>query len=307
MANQTKGHIDQYLTNFSVRYANEGFVADILAPNTPVRFSSDKYIIYDKANFRISDNTYKSGTKAKEVNWEVSEGTYKAEEYALEHYITDQELKNYDAPQDAEEDGVSLLMDKHLLARENRVIQLATDTAVVTQTTTPSTKWSTPATATPKADIFTAIATIQGATGITPNKIIIPQDVALKLALCKEYTDDYKSGTDLIGTFGLPRILWGLQTVVVNTRYASTDQIGTSDPTLSSLWNKCVLIFYSDPTPRLKTVTFMKSFVPTDGTRRVIKGDYEKLKHGYAVQVYEEMDEKIVCAGCAYLLTACIA
>ena len=307
MANQTKGHVDQYLTNFSVRYANTAYVADILAPVTPVKFSSDKYIIYDKANFRISDNTYKSGAKAKEVTWEVSEGTYKAEEYALEHYITDQELKNYDAPQDAEEDAISLLMDKQLLARENRVIQLATDTAVVTQTAGPTSAWSTPSSGTPKQDIFKAIAAIQDTTGITPNSIIIPAAVALKLALCTEYTADYKSGTDLVTTFGLPSILWGLKVYVVNSRYASTDQIGTSEPTLSALWGKNVLLFYSDRTPKLKTVTFMKTFVPTDGTRRVIKGDYEKLKHGYAVQVYEEMDEKIACANCAYLLTSVIA
>jgi len=120
-----------------------------------------------------------------------------------------------------------------------------------------------------------------------------------------DYTGSYKSGSELVTLGGLPPILWGLKVVIAETIYASTDRIGTSAPTIAALWGDNCLICYIDPNPSLYGLTFMKTFVPRDGQLQVIKGDYESTKHGYDIQVYEECDEKVICAECGYLITNC--
>lgn len=300
MSKQIAGHTDQYLSNLVVAYRNESYVGEVIAPSVQVEYSSDKYVVYDKENLRITDDSYESGDQAKKVARRYSEDTYRADERALESTITDKMLRNYDKALDLESEETLFLRDKQLLNKENRIARIVTDTAIVTQTSDAK-DWE--GSGTPRKDIMGASKTIFEATGKYANTIILDYRVAVAIATNTDFTGSYKSGDTLVSLGGLPKVLWGLNVHIAGVLYASSDRIGASDPTLSSLWNNCALVCYIDPNPTLHGLTFMKTFTPKGAQPQVIKGDYEKLKHGYNIQVYNECDEKVVCAACAYLFS----
>jgi hypothetical protein len=300
MANQIKGHKDKFLSDFVVAYRNEGYVGDIIAPSVNVQNSSDVYVVYDKENLRISDDSYVSGDSAKKVSRAWSEDSYRADERALEGDVSDKMLKNYDKPLTAEMETVTFLRDKQMLNKENRVARIVTDTAIVTQTSDAD-DWE--GSGTPRKDIMAASKTIFEATGKYANTIILDYKVALAIASNSEFTGSYKSGNELVSMGGLPPVLWGLNVKIAGVLYASGDRVSASDPTIASLWNNCALVCYIDPSPSLYGLTFMKTFTPAGGAPSVIKGDYDRMKHAYSVQVYSECDEKVVCAECAYLFS----
>ena len=295
-------HIDKFLTNFSLKYTNENMVADIIAPVVKVQKSSDKYLIYKKDNLRIYDNIYRSGSESNGIEHFTEDATYAAEEYALHDVVLDREKANADTPANPRIDTTEFITEAMVLARENRVVSIVTDTNVVTNNATPANKWDA-ASSTPKADIFTGIKTVQASVLRPPNSIFIPFETALVLARHSDYTDDSKYTKNLSGMFGLPDVLWGLKVYIVTTAYVG-DQTGASDPSISALWSDSVLIAYVNPAPAgLKTMHFMKSFTPV---ARYIWSEYVRKLHGEWIESNEEMDEVVTAAGCAYLLTDCL-
>jgi len=295
-------HIDQFLTNISVKYSNVNFFADIIAPRSPVKKSSDLYTVYQKDNLRLHDNSYRSGSAAHRVSYRVSQASYQCEEYALEDAVTQRDRDNADLPLNPEIDTTENLTELMMLSRENRIALVALDSSVVTQTASPSPKWdgSSP---TPKKDIFTGIDAIQNSTLRAPTDIFIPFKVAMSLARTSDYTNDYKSGVDLVNTFGLPAKLWGLNVHIVTVGYASSDMIGASDPTMTALWSDNVLIAFIDPIPSTKKITFMRTF---EKQSRMVLKETRPMEHADIIQVYEELDEALVSAECGYLLTDCL-
>jgi len=236
------------------------------------------------------------------VTFRTGEASYLCEEYALEDTVTPKDRENADDPLDPELDTVENLTELMQLDRENRIVTVATDTAVVTQTADVGADWDTTG-GTPKADIFTGISTIQGAILKTPTDIFIPFEVALNLAKHADYTDDYKTSDVLVTTFGLPLMLWGLKTHVVTVGFASADMIGASDPGLTALWSDTVLIALINAALSRKQITFMRTF---EREPRQVLRDTIPMQHADVFQVYEEIDEVMVAAAAGYLITNAI-
>ena len=295
-------HIDGFLTDFSLAYSNEAFFADIIAPRKPVTKSSDLFPTYLRDNLRINDTTYTSGSAARRVTFRTGQDSFNCEEQALEDTVTDKERKNADKPLDPEMDTVEFLTEQVNLARENRVVNIVTDNSIITQTANAGGDWDAVA-GTPKQDIFTGITTIQGAILRKPNHIFIPFEVAQYLSNHADYKGDRQYVKDLVEIFGLPTMLWGLEVHVITTGYASGDQIGASDPALAALWSDSVLICYINPSQSLKQITFMRTF---ESQSRIVLTERQNMQHCDVYQVYEEVDEKLVCAAAGYLITNCL-
>ena len=296
----TKGaFIDTFLSDFSTKITNTAFVGDIIAPRLKVKKSSGKFPTYGREHLRLYNNQYKSGQRARQVTFTTGQGTYSTEEFALEDNVTEKDVQNADDPLDPEMDTVEFLTEAMQLARENRVISIVTDTALITNASAGG-LWD-DASGTPKRNIFTGIKTIKDAVLRPPTHIFIPFEVALNLALHADYTGDHKSGTLLLNEFGLPAKLWGLIVVVVTVGYSSGDQIGASDPALTSLWGESVLLAYINPTQTLKSITAMRTFMTSN--RVVIRSGFDPMKHAEDFQLHEELDEKLVSADAMYLIT----
>ena len=94
-------HVDAILTNMSVAYMQEAdaFVASRAFPQVQVQKQSDRYFVYDQADFfrdqvqRRADGTQSAGT-----GYSLSTASYSAEVYALHKDIGDQTRANADDP-----------------------------------------------------------------------------------------------------------------------------------------------------------------------------------------------------------------
>lgn len=115
--------VDQYLTNFSEAYRQEQahFVARFASTPIPVNNESDKYAIYPPGYFwRDEAQVRPLGGRPVQVGYKVENGTYLAEEWALEHTIDDRQRRNARTPFDLDEAGVMLLEGK-MMIREDRI------------------------------------------------------------------------------------------------------------------------------------------------------------------------------------------
>jgi len=84
-------HVDEALTNISIAYRNEAFVAEQLLPVVPVQKRRDIYFKFSKQHFVAEDDTYYPGTHAKRIEVDLEErGYYDAHGHAREATIPHQ-------------------------------------------------------------------------------------------------------------------------------------------------------------------------------------------------------------------------
>lgn len=296
-------HIDRLLTNFATNYAVKDDVAEFIAPSFKVKRSSDKYAEYSKAAFRIYENAIEGREKAKEIDVDVTSSTYSCQEYELAKFVSNRDRNNADKPIDMERDAVKKLKDAQMLAREKRVYDIAGNNTVVTQTAVPSNKWDVAASGTPVSDIRTGMVTIWQNSTEKANSIAIPNDVATKMIGTEEYRDYFKySGTAANEQFNIISGLrhLGLEPMLIGVFGVNSNEGGASDPAVEPLWSDSVLIFTRQASPTLATRTFMYSpYVKKDIIQRFDKRE----ERGVKFTIYEDIDELLVDATAAYLLT----
>lgn len=125
-------HIDSALTNVSIAYRNESYIAEMVAPVLPVAKRSDKYFVYDKAAFLSSSGTDAQGkpkslrrpkSEATETDFNLSVDNYYAEEYARRQLVTDAETQYADSPLQPAIDATQHVTD--LLMLDNEVATAA--------------------------------------------------------------------------------------------------------------------------------------------------------------------------------------
>lgn len=127
MPQKSQLHIDKLLSNVSVEYKNEEYIADKICPAVPVDKDSDKYRVYEK-NWRIAEAKRAQKGLAKEFQFNYSLSGYALEQYALKDYVGVDEERNNDQGS-IRADCVENLTDALLRVREDRVSQLYTTTS----------------------------------------------------------------------------------------------------------------------------------------------------------------------------------
>lgn len=111
-------HVDRYLTNYSLSWMQDqsNFVAVRASSLITVNNQSDKYAEFDRGYFWRDDSKKRAlGARPEQVGYKVSEGTYYAEEWALEHTIDDRQRANVDDPIDLDRNGTRLLSSKQMI------------------------------------------------------------------------------------------------------------------------------------------------------------------------------------------------
>jgi hypothetical protein len=298
-------HIDKLLTNFATRYMVNDDVADFIAPPFKVKHNSDKYTTYGKESLRIYDNKLSGRQEAREIDVTVSSATYATEEYSLAKYVSARKRSNTDRPINMDQDAVRQLKEAQIIAREKRVADIAGDNTIITQTANAGGDWDTVTTGTPIADIRLGMKTIWSsqAGARKANAITIPVDVAIQMVGTDEYRDYFKytnmaSNEQFSIVSGLRHL--GLEPMMAGVHGGNTNEGGASDPGAEAIWSDSVLIFVRQPSPTLETRTFMYSpYVKKDEIRRI----EEKKQRGTTFDIYEDIDELLVDATAAYLIT----
>ena len=298
---------DELLTSVSIQFrpAPDGYLADMIAPPVPVVKESAAFWVYDKSRFDVPDAKRAPRSEYNRIDWTVSTDTYLTEQYGLEGEIDDDERKNAAGPLDLDVDTTEIVTDMILNNREKRVAALATNTGIVTQNITLAgvDQWNDYTNSDPLDDVKTARLTIFASTGQRPNKMLMGHQVFEALKLHPEIKEIIKYTERAIVTRQLLAALFEVDEVIIGGVLRRTSKEGQAD-TLTDVWGRDVLLFYSEPRPSLKKASFMYQMREND--LRVFRYREDK-RDTDIIRVTEKADEKVVHPGLAYLIKDAVA
>jgi len=298
-------HIDQALTNISVMYRNQAYVADQVFPIVPAAKRSDKYFLFRKEDFLTPSGASGSaalaslrrpGTEAAEIDYSVSTATYFAEEYAYRGLVTDAEAAAADNPMQPDMDQTLQLTERLMLDNEISVAAIACKRANYPASNKTAltgggtgTSWAQYASAnsSPFADIKNGkLAVIKGIAR-EANAILLGVDTARTLADHPAVKDLVKYvHQDALTMSGLPKVLRGMD-VIEGATQKNTAAEGAAYSG-ANVWqaddgSSMALIFYRNPNPSLRSVAFGYTFEAPDDAVGV---------RGYAVRRWRDEKRK---------------
>lgn len=225
------------------------------------------------------DLVRRPGSAAKKLNQSRRLETFKVSQRHLDAVVPDDVARliqtqtgGADDPHITEVQFVRGLM---LLNKEKRAAQVATDPANVGQVITVSTPWTDYTNSDPLKDIQDAMMAVRSASGLVPNSLALPWDVALKLA----YHPRFRVGVFAQGgvraltehaeitpqaVAELLKAVLQLENVYILTSLVNKDALKrTSTTNLASVWGPNAWVFYRPPEPSPNALMWGADFVDT--------------------------------------------
>lgn len=296
-------HVDMPLSNVIVNRRPEGFIADQLLPITNVSKRSDTYYkFYHGLNSRYTDGLDRRapGTEARKVGYQVSSDTYYCENYALGAEMPVEDMVNADAELDWYQSNVNHVADRLMTAYEARVATLCANSANTTQVSTVATAWSI-SSANIFNDLVSHIETFRLRTGLKPNTLIMPYQVAAKIRSNVQVRDllfgdrgGLVTPENLASLFGLDKVV--MPSALYNT---ATDEATLAGSwSYSDIWGTDVWLARVNLLAGKETDTWINAFrwtSPMFNTPFAVQryGFDEKRKvQGFEISYYQ--DEKVV-------------
>lgn len=317
----TNVHIDKVLTNISLGYQNNAFVAQVLFPQVSVAKQSDLYYTYGYEAWTqpVGGDSRAPGTEANEVpGLAVSTGSYFATEHSLQIAVTDEERQNADTPLAPDRDGTELITQQLHLEREKAVVDMVTSTSNFpsgSHTTLSGTaQWSDLDDSDPIADVRTGTRTVMGLLFKEPNLAVIPYKVMSYLEDNDKIINRIKYSMPGVLTADLIAGVLSIAKVVVPGAGYNTANPGQTT-SLSYLWGNDVLMAYVPERAGLKIPAFGYEFVwgyPSGGAQ-VVERWREEPRKSDVVRVSRRYDHKLIATNSAgtsiagYLIKAAIA
>ncbi len=294
-------HEDARLTNISVMYRNDDFIADLICPIVPVEKESDKYIIFGNERFNTPKTLRAPRTESAGVEWSLSDDTYSCDEHALHALLDEREIANADAQLNIERTTVEFLTDQVLLGREIRVAAAYQATGTF-NTVEPSPNWN-EASAVPVDDVLAAKERFRIATGIEPNVMVLPKTVLATLKTVDSIIDSVKYSALGKVTIDLLQTLFEIPRILTPGAMYNTAAEGDTEA-LSSVWTDTVGLYYVPPSPGQRMIATGYTF-----RARGFKVNTATVptRHSRWYEPSMVEDIKIVCAGAGELLNNCIA
>lgn len=297
--------VDPALSQVSIAYKNEEYIAEQLFPVVSVAKQTGKYYVYDKSNFRRNKTARAIGAKANEVEFGLSTSPFSCEDHALKEPVPFEILEQADAALNPEVDAAESVTEMLLVDKEIALATSMADTAVITQNVTLSgtDQWSDFDNSDPFDDIRTAINTVQLAIGRRPNTLVLGQTTFNKLADHPDVVDriKYTNGTAI--TAEMLAKLFDLEKCIVGKAVYNSANEGQTD-SMGYIWGKHAWVAYVPKETRLKQVAL--GFTITYKQREVEKWDDGDAKARY-VRAHDNYTQEFVAAEAAYLIKNAVA
>jgi len=297
---------DPILSNLSVAYKNEAYIAEQICPVVKVKTATGKYFSYDTAKFRRVISLRGMGASAKEVDYGVSQSTaYVIKEHALKQIVPDELVEQAPRPLDPEMDATENVTERILVEKEYDLATYMKNTSNLTNNTTLSgtDQWSDYTNSDPIGDIKTGKAAIHSKIFRDPNVLVLGKQVYDKLLDHPDIIDRIKYSAlgaatpDLLARiFDIPKV------IVAAAGYESANEGQTSS--MAYIWGKYAWLLYVAPRPTTRSLTF--GYHLTDKPRVVDKW-YDKDRKGTFVRVTDRYTREIVSVNCAYLIKNAVA
>lgn len=303
--------VDKILSQFSQMYRNEEYINEQIAPPMKVKEKTGKYAKYGTENLRVYANQLvrAPGTRARTMNYSVSQGSYSCEERSLEKLVPDEFANNQDDPYDAKRDATQILMD---IIWGNQELALATamsNTSIMTRNLTLSgtDQWSDFVNSDPLDDIDVGIQSVRGATGKRPNTAAMSYKVFAKL---KQHPDireqlKYTNNGQLsdLQLSGFLKDFFNLKKIFVGTAVADTAVEGQT-ASIDDIWGKHFWLMYQTDRPTLMQATFAYTFFDVP---RTVDTYREEPKVSDVVRQRYSYDQNLMDVNLCYFLKNVIA
>ncbi len=255
-------HVNTPLTNLSVAYIQQAtnFVADKVFPIVPVNKQSDRYFVYDRADwFRTEADERAPGAESAGGGWRIDNTpTYYCRVYAVHKDIDDQVRANADAPIDMDRDATEWDTQQLLLKREKVFVNSYFKTGVwgtdltgvaASPTGNQFLQWD-QASSTPIMDVEKQAIAMAEKTGYKPNVLVLGPRVLAALKEHPTILDRIKYTQRAMVTPDLLAGLFEVERVLVPFATENTAAEGAA-ATYSLFYGKSAMLCYAAPNPGL--------------------------------------------------------
>lgn len=304
-------HVDQILSNISIKYSNDMYIADQVFPFVPVAKQSDKYYIFTKADmFRNTARKRAPGTASEGESFGISTDSYFCEEVAQHTLLEDEVRDNADSVLGIETAKANFVTDKIMLEMEARIeSMLMTGTNWGSNYTTLSgtNQWSDLTNSNPISDLETGIDTIEDNTGKKVNTIVIANDVWKVLKHHDQLLDRLPvTGLRVATTQQLAQLL-DVDRILIGKAMKNTAKEGQT-ASYSRIWTKDVWLGHVASAAAKETPTAGYIFVwKREGKIRGIRRWRVEDIHSEKIEAFMNYDEKIVGTDMGYTIQSAIA
>ena len=299
-------HINKALTNISVKYKNNEYIASKVLKDVPVKKESDLYYVHVR-DFRLPDTLRANKAPSNQVTWGVSTSSYVLNEHALSDVITDRDRRNADSPISPDIEATELLTDKIQLRFEKEIADLLFTTGSwsnnMTGSTATSWKYNT-TTSAPIQNVLSATGLIIKNSGTKPNTLVLGWDTFEALKENTNVYDRIKYVERAIVTEDLLAALFDVDKVYVGKAIydAGAEGVGES---IISLWGGNALLAYFNPKVSLRAVTAALNLrISEAGNPYKVKKWREEKISGDVIEVSTMFAPKAVATSCAYYFDA---
>ena len=315
MISQNKAVVSKLLTNVSngLFPAAEDFIAEKILPAVYVAQTTGLVGKYGNDHLRIVNTAHAGKGNYQQLETVVtSSDSYSINDHGLYDVITENDMRNFEAPFDAEVDTTNALTLAQALAKEYGLSASLRNTAIITQNTTLSgTAQYNNISSTdskPLENKLVADDAILTATGRRPNTLIASEAVISKLLFHGELMDNLGFKYNRTGGMKLEELKAALQidNILIGKAMYNSAKEGQAD-VLANVWGKDMIYAYiAAPALRQKTLGFEFRKSGTQ-PRQVYTYNPVMPVNSRGVIVTDNYDQHILNANCAYLIKDAIA
>lgn len=299
--------VDPALSNVSIKYTNDTFIADFVLPMVRVAKQTGKYYVYDKSNLRVDKTLRAAGSGANEIDTGLApRGTFSCEDHSLKGFVADEIQDQADAALNPLIDETENITEKMLLDRENSAATLLQNTSNLTQNITlaSTAQWSDYSNSDPIGDIRTARTTIHQNTFKKPNTLIIGKQVWDILVDHPQIIERVKYSQLGVITEELMARVFQVDKILVGEAGQNTAAEGQTD-SLSYVWGKHAIVAYISQEIRIKMLTLGVTFTYS---QRTVKRWRDEDREGTYVRIgNDNYQQAIIAATAGYLIKNAVA
>lgn len=291
-------HVDKLLSNISILYRSENYIAMQMFPEVPVKLNSDLYRCYVR-NFRIPDSQRAIGGVSTETDFDVTNNAYALEWHSLKSYVADRAAENYDIA-DLRADHTRDLSDKLLRRLELKVAALMTKTSwSLNVSLAAGAEWSAnTTTSNPIPIVDTGTTTVIANSGKQPNYGAFGRTAYVSVKNHVSVLDRTKYVTKEM-TAELIASLFDLDNLLISDMSYDTSALGATE-SLSSIWDAENMFLGWKPAaagPLQPSAGYILR-----NNRPMTKRWRVEEREADAIEVNMEFNAKIVASLCGYLI-----
>lgn len=304
-------HIDAALTNISLAYNNPDFVAELIAPQVPVRKQSDRYYVYDidREGIRSIDDLRSPGTMASEVDYALSTDSYYCSDHALVSAVTDEERDNADPALQPHIDRTEFLTERVLLNQEvATATALRESTEITSRTLGADSRWDNPD-SDPLADMHEARVQVFSQAQRRANLVILPFQVYEVVRSHPAIIDMIKYSGNGLATPQILAQIFDVDRVVVPRAFVNNAPSG-QPPAVTPVWGNEVFVAHVAPRAGLKQLSLAHTFVwsgtPGSENGTIVERWRDHARKADMVRVQKYYDVKLVAPAAGFRFSSVV-